>query len=82
MCRQPDIKRKFPDNRRITAPDANGNSIGVQDTVTIKDGRYAGKGGTVKYVVRGSVFLQSRSVLLEKPRSSRWGSGCSQPVPR
>ena len=62
VCRQPDIRRKFPDNRRITAPDANGNSIGVQDTVTIKDGRYGGKGGTVKYVVRGSVFLQSRWV--------------------
>lgn len=64
VCRQPDIKRKFPDSRRITAPDANGNSVGVGDIVTLKEGRLAGKPGTVKYVVRGSVFLQCRSGCL------------------
>lgn len=62
MCKQPDIKRKFPDSRRITAPDANGNSISVSDIVTIKGGTLAGKTGTAKHIVRGSVYLQSREV--------------------
>lgn len=60
ICRLPDIKRKFPENRKITAPDANGNSISVADIVTIKDGRFAGRAGSVKFVVRGSIFIQSR----------------------
>ena len=61
ICKQPDIKRKFPNNRKFTAPDANGNSISVGDLVTVKDGQFAGRSGTVKYVIRGSVFIQSRS---------------------
>ena len=60
VCKQPDIKRKFPDSRRITAPDANGNAISVSDIVIIKEGRFQGKTGTAKYILRGSVFLQSR----------------------
>ena len=60
ICRLPDIKRKFPENRKITAPDANGNSISVADIVTIRDGSFAGRSGVVKFVVRGSVFIQSR----------------------
>lgn len=63
VCRLPDIKRKL-DNRKFTAPDANGNSISVADIVTIKDGGFAGRSGTVKFVVRGSVFIQSRQDLL------------------
>lgn len=68
ICRQPDLKRKLPENKKLSAPDANGNSVSFADIVTVKDGRFAGRTGTVKFVVRGSVFIKSRSVT-PPPRS-------------
>eukprot|EP00887_Chlorella_sp_A99_P006595 scaffold3.g6595.t1 len=58
-CRLPDIKRKM-NSRRNTATDGGQNVVGVGDLVDVVDGPIKGRSGTVKHVMRGGLFIQSR----------------------
>ncbi len=42
------------------AQDYMGKPIAVGDIVDLQDGKLKGRGGTVKYVVRGMLFLHVR----------------------
>lgn len=60
VCRPADLKQKLM-ARRMEAPDKFGNPINVGDLVDVKQGSYLeGKSGTVKYIWRGKLFLQSK----------------------
>ncbi|KAL6785123.1 hypothetical protein ACKKBG_A02530 [Auxenochlorella protothecoides x Auxenochlorella symbiontica] len=57
----PDLKRKL-NNRKAGAQDGARNEVAVGDIVEVVDGPLRGKNGTVRYVVRGFLFLQSRQI--------------------
>lgn len=60
VCRPADLKQKLM-APRMEAPDKFGNPINVRDLVDVKQGSYLeGKSGTVKYIWRGKLFLQSK----------------------
>ncbi|EFN50704.1 hypothetical protein CHLNCDRAFT_142577 [Chlorella variabilis] len=61
VCRLPDIKRKMM-NKRASVKDGAGNDVGVGDMVDVVDGPLKGRGGTVRYIMRGFVFVQTREV--------------------
>jgi transcription elongation factor SPT5 len=62
ICRLPDIKRKVV-NRRASAVDGTRNEVNLGDIVEMFEGPLRGKSGTVKHIMRGALFLQSRDVL-------------------
>ncbi|KAK9835687.1 hypothetical protein WJX74_005873 [Apatococcus lobatus] len=60
VCRPAELKQKLM-ARRMEAPDKFGNQINTGDLVDVKQGSYLeGKSGTVKYIWRGKLFLQSK----------------------
>ena len=59
ICRLPDMKRKIV-NRRASAIDGSRNEVHLGDIVEIFEGPLRGKSGTVKHIMRGSLFIQSR----------------------
>ncbi|KAL4420140.1 hypothetical protein ABPG77_010356 [Micractinium sp. CCAP 211/92] len=61
VCRLPDIKRKM-NNRRASVKDGSGNDVGVNDAVDVVDGPLKGRSGTVRYIMRGFLFIQTREV--------------------
>ncbi|PRW59844.1 transcription elongation factor SPT5-like protein 1 [Chlorella sorokiniana] len=61
VCRLPDIKRKM-NNRRASVKDGAGNDVNVNDAVDVVDGPLKGRSGTVKYIMRGFLFIQTREV--------------------
>ncbi|KAK2076003.1 hypothetical protein QBZ16_001339 [Prototheca wickerhamii] len=61
VCRLPDLKRKLND-RRAAAQDGARNEVAAGDIVEVVDGPLRARSGTVRYVVRGLLFLQCRDV--------------------
>ena len=61
ICRLPDMKRKVV-NRRASAIDGTRNEVNLGDIVEVFEGPLRGRSGTVKHIMRGALFLQSRDV--------------------
>lgn len=61
-CRLPDLKRKI-DSRRASTQDGARNEVNVNDIVEIVDGPLKGKSGTVRYIMRGFLFIQAREIV-------------------
>ncbi len=61
ICRLPDIKRKVV-NRRASAIDGTRNEVHLGDIVEVFEGPLRGRSGTVKHIMRGSLFIQSRDL--------------------
>lgn len=61
ICRLPDLKRKM-NNRRATAQDGARNEVSVNDIVSVEEGPLRGRSGTVKHIMRGFLFIQSRDI--------------------
>ena len=61
ICRLPDIKRKVV-NRRASAIDGTRNEVHLGDIVEVFEGPLRGRTGTVKHIMRGSLFIQSRNI--------------------
>ena len=61
ICRLPDMKRKVV-NRRASAIDGTRNEVNMGDIVEVFEGPLRGRSGTVKHIMRGALFLQSRDV--------------------
>ncbi|GAB4821977.1 hypothetical protein N2152v2_009023 [Parachlorella kessleri] len=61
VCRLPDIQRKLLARRNVTQ-DAGRNEVNQNDIVDVVDGPLKGKSGTVRHVMRGILFIQSREV--------------------
>ncbi|KAG7669634.1 hypothetical protein Ndes2437B_g05814 [Nannochloris sp. 'desiccata'] len=59
VCRLPDLKRKI-NNRRASAQDKARNEININDIVQVVEGPMHGRSGTVKHIMRGFIFIQSR----------------------
>jgi len=59
VCRLPDVKRKI-NNRRASAQDKARNEININDIVQVIEGPMNGRSGTVKHIMRGFIFIQSR----------------------
>jgi transcription elongation factor SPT5 len=59
VCRLPDVKRKI-NNRRASAQDKARNEININDIVQVVEGPMNGRAGTVKHIMRGFIFIQSR----------------------
>jgi transcription elongation factor SPT5 len=58
VCRLHDLKRKA-DTRRNVAQDGSRNEVGAGDIVEVADGPLRGRSGTVKYIMRGFLFIKS-----------------------
>lgn len=61
ICRLPDLKRKI-DSRRTGTQDGARNDVHVKDIVEVLDGVLKGKNGTVRHIMRGFLFIQSREI--------------------
>ena len=61
VCRLPDIKRKVV-NRRASAIDGTRNEVNLGDIVEVFEGPLRGRSGTVKHIMRGALFIQSRDI--------------------
>lgn len=61
VCRLPDMKRKIV-NKRASAIDGTRNEVHLGDIVEVIEGPLRGKSGTVKHIMRGSLFIQSRDI--------------------
>ncbi len=61
VCRLPDVKRKIT-NRRASAQDKARNEININDIVQVVEGPMNGRAGTVKHIMRGFIFIQSREL--------------------
>lgn len=61
ICRLPDLKRKI-NNRRATAIDGARNEVSVGDIAEILEGPLRQKSGTVKHIMRGFLFIQSKQL--------------------
>jgi transcription elongation factor SPT5 len=59
VCRLPDVKRKI-NNRRASAQDKARNEININDIIQVVEGPMNGRAGTVKHIMRGFIFIQSR----------------------
>lgn len=60
VCRVPDLKRSIPQRLMRPTTDMNSAQVAVNDQVTIADGAFKGRAGTVKYIHRGMLFMQVR----------------------
>ncbi|KAK9811747.1 hypothetical protein WJX72_009461 [[Myrmecia] bisecta] len=61
LCRLPDIKRKMITRKAVTQ-DKWMNPVNVGDIVNVEEGILKGKSATVKHIMRGSLFLQTREI--------------------